>query len=206
MTRKPRPRGKAVPSYSNGSARDSRVPRVPARVLPRPPATAQRVGGAESSGPAEADGMGQPCHQRQLVTQEVKVLSICTASASLLEKPQRERRNPSLQGPGPGKHTYFKFQLLLGARAGFARLLPPLLVAAGQPVCLLGRQGHCGEGKGDSVRRVPSWASGPPPPLGLCSGDPAPSRPAPALKSRSLCSLASEGGPPAQVLPCQSLR
>ena len=81
------------------------------------------------------------------------------------------RENPSIQGPAPGKETYFEFQLLLGARAGFACLLHLLLISTGQPVRLLRRQGHCRERRGRKREEV-----GPEPPKPRCraAGPPAP--------------------------------
>lgn len=81
------------------------------------------------------------------------------------------RENTSIQGPAPGKETYFEFQLLLGARAGFACLVHLLLISTGQPVRLLGRQGHCRERRGRKREEV-----GPEPPKPRCQavGPPAP--------------------------------
>lgn len=75
-----------------------------------------------------------------------------------------EKRKPFPLDPVPGKETYLKFKLLLGARAGFTRLFHPLLISTSQPVGLLGRQGHC-EG-----RQVRCQALGPPRSLWLSCG------------------------------------
>lgn len=89
-------------------------------------------------------------------------------------KAASRRGTPAVQGVAPGKETYVKFQLLLGAGARVPDLLHPLLIATGQPVRLLGRQGHCGVGGGGKrgpVRRtVRSRAAGPPHSLRLCPG------------------------------------